>query len=138
MIKDLEVAKNNLSNNTISLAKGEIVYCSNLKGILPMVEFIKNGINLENFSVADLIVGKAVALLFVKCKIANVFAKVISKSGLEILNENNIYVEYDKLTENIINRKCTDICPMEKSVMDTKDPSIAYRLICDTLDALNK
>ena len=130
---DLTVAKQNLENHTISIVKGDIIYVSTKRGISPMVDYIEQGINLKGFSVADVIVGKAVALLFIKEGIVKVFAKVISKAGLEVLNNYKIYVEYETLTDNIINRKGTDICPMEKTVLDIDEPNVAYEKLKKTL-----
>lgn len=70
-----------------------------------MVQLLEQKVDLTGYSVADLIVGKAVAFLFVKAKIKAVYAKVISRQGLKILNQYHIDCEYDNLTEQIINRE---------------------------------
>jgi len=131
--KDLIAVKENLKNHTIVLVKNDKIYISDKKGISPMMDFIEQGLNLNGFSVADIIVGKAVALLFVKEGIVGVFAKVISKAGLEVLNKHNIFTEYETLTDNIINRNGTDICPMEKTVLEIDDPEFAYEKLKETL-----
>ena len=61
-MSDLENAKIALKGHTIALCKGDKILISDKKGITPMVELIDSGINLKGYSVADLIVGKAVAL----------------------------------------------------------------------------
>lgn len=73
---DLQKAKEGLIGHTISLAKDETVLFSEKKGIAPMIDFLSEGVDLTGFSVADLVVGKAVALLFVKSGITRVYAKV--------------------------------------------------------------
>ena len=133
---DLIIAKENLENHTIALVKNDIIYTSEKKGISPMMDYINEGIDLKGFSVADVIVGKAVSFLFVKEGIKSVYAKVISKAGLEVLNKYKIHTEYETLTENIINRKGTDICPMEKAVLEISDPSYAYEKLKETLSLL--
>ena len=50
-----------------------------------MMSSIADGVNLQGYSVADLIVGKAAAMLFVKCGIAGVYAKTLSQSGKAVL-----------------------------------------------------
>lgn len=50
-----------------------------------MMSFIADGVNLQGYSVADLIVGKAATMLFVKCGIAGVYAKTLSQSGKAVL-----------------------------------------------------
>ena len=135
-MNDLQIAKNNLSGHTICLCKnGECLY-SEKKGIAPMMDFIASGANLEDYSVADLVVGKAAALLFVKCGIKNVFAKTLSENGKKILERFGIDYEYETLAEKIINRAGTDICPMEKAVANTDDPEEAFKILKNRLSEL--
>ncbi len=136
-MNNLERAKQLLNNNkTCVLVCGDKVYDSEESGIKPMLNFIENNINLKGFSVADKIVGKAAALLFVQAGITEVFAKTISKAGTEILNKFNIKFEYDILAEYIVNRKGDGICPMEQAVSDTDDPNKAYLLLRAKVEAL--
>ena len=131
---DLQNAKKNLLIHTICLCKDATCLFSDKKGISPMMDFINDNIDLNGYSVADLIVGKAVAFLFVKCNIKNVYAKVLSKSGKEILDKYHIYYEYETITEKIINREGNDICPMEKVVLNIDDAEIAYIKLKEKLD----
>ena len=94
-----------------------------------MMDFIADGANLNGYSVADLIVGKAAAMLFAQCGIVSVFAKTLSKGGKAILERYGIAFDYEVLTEKIMNRTGTDICPMEKAVCDTEDLDEAYLLL---------
>lgn len=94
-----------------------------------MMDFIAAGVDLTGYAVADTVVGKAVALLFIKCGIATVFARTLSKSALKILTQYAVPCEYETLTERIVNRDGTDVCPMEKAVADTDDPEEAYILL---------
>ncbi len=132
-MSDLENAKIALHRHTIVLCKGDKILTSDKKGVTPMVEFIDSGLNLKGYSVADLIVGKAVAMLYVKAGIVAVYAKTISKSAIQVLKNFNISFCYDVLTDKIINRKGDDICPMEKVVSDTDNIDIAYNLIKNKL-----
>lgn len=126
---DLQTAKNNLAGHTICLCKaGNCIY-SEKKGIAPMMGFIEEGVDLHGYSVADLVVGKAAALLFARCGIKSVFAKTLSESGKAILIKYGISFEYETLTEKIINRAGTDICPMEKAVGNTEDSEEGYALL---------
>ncbi|MDE5562244.1 MAG: DUF1893 domain-containing protein [Clostridiales bacterium] len=135
---DLQIAKNNLSGHTICLCKcGECLY-SESRGIAPMMNFIANGVDLSGYSVADVVVGKAAALLFVKCGIKNVYAKTLSRSAKSVLELYGIAYEYETLTERIINRAGTDTCPMEKAVWDTDDSDEAYSILKDKLKAMSE
>ena len=134
---DLQIAKNNLSGHTICLCKdGKCIY-SDKRGIAPMINFIGRGDDLTGYSVADTVVGKAAALLFVKCGIKSVFAKTLSEYGKNVLERYGIKFEYAILTERIINREGTDVCPMEKAVMNTDDPEEAYEILKNKLMELN-
>lgn len=76
--------------------------------------------------------------LFVKCGIIAVYAKVLSKSGKEFLEKHGVYYEYETLTNNIINRDGTDICPMEKAVGNLDDPEEMHRAIAAKIAELKK
>ena len=132
----MENAKIALKGHTIALCKGDKILTSDKKGITPMVEFIDSGINLKGYSVADLIVGKAVAMLYVKAEIVAVYAKTISKPAIQVLKNNHISFYYDILTDKIINRKGNDLCPMEKVVLDIDNVDTAYHLIKNKLKQL--
>ncbi len=101
-----------------------------------MLGFIAQGENLRGYSAADLIVGKAAALLFVKSGVVSVYAKVLSQGGKEVLQKFGVFFEYETLTDNIINRDGTDICPMEKTVANISDPDEAYIALTEKVRSL--
>lgn len=133
---DIQIAKDNLFGHTICLCKEGNCIFSEKRGIAPMMNFIADGVDLAGYSVADVVVGKAVAMLFVKCGIVNVYAKTLSTSGKEILERYGIACEYHTLTDKIINRAGTDLCPMEKTVMHTDDIEEAYLLLKNKLQSM--
>lgn len=123
---DLQTAIDNLDGHTICLCKDGNIITDCKRGIAPMADFLAEGRNLRGYSVADLIVGRAVALLFVKAGIKEVYAKTISEGGAEVLRSRGIPYVYETLTDRIINRQGTDICPMERAVQGVDDPDEAY------------
>ena len=133
---DLQTAKNNLEGHTICLCKDGKCLFSEKRGIAPMMDFIADGVDLSGYSVADLVVGKAAALLFVKCGIKRVFAKTLSESAKRVLELYGVDYEYETLAEKIINRDGTDICPMEKAVSGTDDAEEAYSILQNKLKNL--
>ena len=133
---DLQIAKSNLSGHTICLCKGGKCLYSVRRGIAPMMGFIENGADLRGYSVADVVVGKAAALLFVRSGITHVFARTLSEYGKKILELYGLVYEYEILTERIINRDGTDTCPMEKAVMNTDDPEEAYVILKNKLNEI--
>ena len=132
-MNNLDKAKEMLKDNSLALVKNEKVYLSDLKGVKPLLDFLKNNVDLEGFSLADKVIGKGVAFLILKAKIENVYTKIISKPALDLLIKNDIEVYYDLLIENIINRTKTDLCPIEKAVLDVNDVDIAYQKIINKL-----
>jgi iron complex outermembrane receptor protein len=69
----------------------------------------------------------------VKGRVQEVFACVISKQALDILQQAGIPTTYASLQPHIINRTGTDICPVEKLTASTDDPDEAYELIKEFL-----
>ena len=126
---DLQIAKDNLTGYTICLCKDGSCLYSQSRGISPMMDFIDSGVDLTGYSVADIVVGKAVALLFVKCGIKSVFAKTLSQNAQKIFELFGVEYAYEVLTEKIINRLGTDICPMEKAVANINEPQEAYEVL---------
>ncbi|MBQ8965772.1 DUF1893 domain-containing protein [Ruminococcus sp.] len=133
---DLEIAKVALAGHTICLCKDGKTISDDSKGISPMIGFISRGVDLNGFSVADLIVGKAAAMLFIKAGITAVHGNVMSVGGKDILEQYKIPYSYDTLADSIINRQGTDICPMEKTVAKIFDIDEAYEAICAKLEQL--
>ena len=128
-IADIDKAKECLCENTIALCKGCFSLVSSKRGIAPMMEFIGLGVDLEGFSAADKIVGKAVALLMVKAKISNLYAKILSKPAIRVLDFYGVNYSYDELCDYVVNRRGDGRCPMETAVMDIDDPELAYTVL---------
>lgn len=135
---DLERAKTLLAQNTCVLCKDETLHTSQKTGIAPMLDWLAEGMELTGFSVADKIVGKAAALLFVLAGVNEVYGEVMSEGGLAVLQTHGIPCAYGKLTPYIINRKGDGICPMEQTVQAIDDPELAYEALCETRKILQK
>lgn len=130
---DIELAKENLHGHSICLCRNGEYFTDDGRGISPMMRFIAEGRELSGFSAADVIVGKAAALLFVKAGIAEVYGGTMSRAGAEYLGRHHIPYSYGTLTEKIINRQGTDICPMEKAAAVTDDPEEGYEALRSAL-----
>ncbi len=107
---------------------------STLRGVKPLVEFVKSNKKFEGFVTIDKVVGKATAFLYAKLKVKEVYALVISKPALVVLKQNNISTKYDVLVDNIINRKGNGICPFEEAVLKVTDIETAYKTILQKLE----
>lgn len=126
---DIETAKENLDGHSICLCRGGEIITDDGRGISPMMRFLAERRDLTGYDAADVIVGKAAALLFVKAGIVCVHGKTMSVSARDLLEQHSIPCSYDTLTEKIINRQGTDICPMEKTVEAISDADEAYEAL---------
>lgn len=134
---DIEIAIKQLEGHSICLCKNGSFFTDDERGISPMMRFIAEGIDLKGYCVADLIVGKAAAILFVKAGFSHVHGKVMSKNGMLFLNRHNIPYSYDTLTDKIVNRSNTGICPMEKTVYHIDDVEKGYKALVEKLVELS-
>lgn len=133
---DIELAKNALNGHSIALCRNGELLTDDGRGISPMMKFIAEGRELAGYSAADVIVGKAAAMLFVKSGIICVHGSTMSRAGKEFLEFHGIPCTYDVLTDRIINRSGTDICPMEKTVVDISDAEAGYNALRQRIEEM--
>ncbi len=135
MTTDLQNAKTLLSDNnyTCVLCKDERTITSTERGVKSLVELVDGAENLNGFSDADKIVGKAAAMLYVLLGVKEVYAEVLSRAGAEVFANHKIACEYGELAEQIINRNGDGICPMEKAVQEIYDPALGLKAIKNKL-----
>lgn len=114
------------------------VIVSSERGIKPLMKLIAEKVDVNGFCLADKIIGKAAAFLAVKLKIKEVYGEVMSKAGAETLEKFNIKCSYKILTDKIINREGTGICPMENAVKDIEDAQKGYIALKNKLESLIK
>ena len=139
MSESLNLAKKMLLEEglTCVFIKDNAIYKSKQRGVLPLIEWYDQGLNLKDFSVADKVVGKAAAFLYVILEIKELYADVISKSALELLIKNNINVNFGLLVDYIRNRTNTGFCPMEQATINIDSPEEAVVAIKNKINELN-
>ena len=135
---DLEKAKTELDAGeyTCVLALGESIYTSTFRGVRPLVSWYESGLELCGYSAADKVVGKATAFLYILLGVRSLYASVISRPALELLESAHIKIEYGTLTDNIINRAGDGICPFEAAVLDISTPEDAYAAILEKMRSM--
>jgi len=69
---------------------------------------------LRGATVADKVTGKGAAALIALGEAAGLYAEVISRPALELLEKAGIDTDYGMCVPNIINRAGTGICPVEQ------------------------
>ena len=84
-VTDLERARQLLPGHSIALCRGGELLTDDARGIAPMMNLLAAGQDLHGFSVADLVVGRAAALLFVRAGIVAVYAATLSCGGRDVL-----------------------------------------------------
>lgn len=122
---------------TCVLVAGEQIFSSRQRGVKPLVQFLQQGCIPPQAHGADKVVGKATAYLYVLLQVRALYAQVISKPALAVLQDHGIFVQYRTLTENIINRTGDGICPFEQAVLEVCDPQSAYHAILQKMDAMH-
>ena len=137
-MKNLENAKKILKdgNFTCVLCKDGTTYTTTERGVKPLVRWLTEETNLQGFSAADKVVGKATAYLYCLLGVKSVYAPVISTAALEVLRRHGIHTEFDLEADFIWNRRKTGPCPMESAVREISDPREAYAAILQTLAAI--
>jgi hypothetical protein len=134
-MRDVEVAKGILGNKgvTLVIVKEEKVLfesdSSGIRGLLQAIEKLKK--EMFGSSVADRVVGRAAALLLAYSHVNEVYASVLSREGLKVLEENRIKVEYLDLVQTVLDRTGKNICPFEKFSSEIKSLDKAYEQLKD-------
>ena len=95
---------------------------------------IKNIIHLADHGfrggvVADIVVGKAAAMVMAYMEVESIWANLISLPAIEVLERFNIPCQYETSVDYIINRRGDGLCPMEQKVINLTDPKEAYELL---------
>lgn len=139
MIDELTYAKEMLKRGgyTLVICSSGKVQVSGERGIKPLLQIAESGEDWNGAYAADKIVGKAAAMLYVLLGVKAVFAEVLSESAKEVFEQNKIEYAFEALTEKIINRQGTGLCPMEQAVADVENPADAIRAINEKISELN-
>ena len=139
MLDELTYAKKmlQLGGYTLVVCGEGNVFVSEDRGIRPLLSLIGEE-QWIGACAADQIVGKAAAMLYVLLGVKAVYAEVLSESARAVLQANGIVYDCHTLTEQIINREGSGICPMERAVAALEHPADAPAAIHSALEALKK
>lgn len=143
----LPMSENDLISEMIALVEagdscvlaknGVIIARDKGRGISPLLRVLDNG-KLEGAIVADKIIGRAAAAICVLGGAKVVYANVMSEGAKALLDKHGIKASTAKITDEIINRDKTGICPMEKAVKELTDPSEMVKAIRQTVKEMTK
>jgi len=138
MNDNLLQAKEKLAEGTYTcvLIRESVTYISTERGVKPLLNWLTSGMNLQGFSAADKVVGKAAAFLYVLAGVREVYAPVMSKAAIDVLEAHGIATYCDSAVKAIINRAKTGMCPMEQAVWSISEPNAALTAIRQRLATL--
>lgn len=126
----LQTAKDALLNEGTTFAAVSAdgrIRTSDKKGIAPIMQIFREEPSFfEGAVVADLVIGKAAALLLAKGKISQLHTRILSEHAKKSLEDNNIPFSYDTLVPHIVNRTGDGMCPMEQTVLEISDVEEAF------------
>ncbi|MGA2309351.1 MAG: DUF1893 domain-containing protein [Candidatus Bathyarchaeia archaeon] len=141
-MEDLRIAKKRLGEEglTLSIVKDEQVLFETashgISGVLRAIQEL--GERLNGASVADKIVGKAIALLCLYARIEGVYGTVMSREAKKLFEENKVHAEWDELIGNILDKCKSATCPFERLTAGITDPEEAYKKLKALQDSLKQ
>ena len=137
MNRDLEQAKKLLLEDSLAfivINNGQIIGTSVGKGVVDLLALVESqAAKLTGASLADKLVGKAVAAMVCHVGIKAVYTPVISRAALEMLRQHNIRPEYDELVPMILSRDGVMRGPLEQLLLEINDPAQAVAVVSDFL-----
>lgn len=102
-------------------------YTSKYNGIRPLLQPLNADKSFfEDAIVIDKVIGKSAAFLLILGKVKKVHAMIMSEHAKNLLEKYNIVYSYDRLVPYIENNLKTDMCPMEKTVLNIEDVNEAF------------
>ncbi len=123
---DVELARQALQRDALAFAlvkDGVLLRTGAREGIgelLQAVEALGDGV--RGASLADKIVGKAVAMVARAAGLRAVYATLASQAALDALAPDEIPLTYERLVPLILNKRNDGPCPMERLTLPLTDP----------------
>ncbi len=95
--------------------------------ILDIKDILHNNENaLKDAIIADKVIGKVAGSILTIAGVKEIYADVISKYAIPVLEKNNVKYEYREKVDYIINNDKTGMCPMENKYKDENDIKKIY------------
>jgi hypothetical protein len=139
-MNDLETAKTQLIQNHLTLIfikNNNILFktkSQRISGFLTAIQELDR--KLEDASVADKVVGRAVALLCAYAGIKAIYAETLSMKAFGVLEKSGIACEWKALVDTILDTNRKDVCPFEKAAAKISNPKDAYEKFKDLQNKL--
>jgi hypothetical protein len=139
-MNDIETAKTQLIQNHLTLIfikNNNILFKTKshrISGFLTAIQDLDR--KLENASVADKVVGRAVALLCAFSRIKAIYAETLSMKAVDVLEKAGVTYEWKGLVDTILDTNKNDVCPFEKTAAQISSPKDAYEKFKDLQNRL--
>lgn len=121
---------------TCAIIKGQDIFTSTDRGVLPLLKLVDAGKSASGFSAADRVLGRGSAFLYIILGVTEIYAKVISLGAIELLKKNGITIYFKRSVRTVMNRSADGPCPIESALEGVEDPKIAVEVIKNTLQKL--
>jgi len=116
---------------------GELIFQSAEKGIKPHLDaFRELGDKLHGTIMVDKIVGRAAAFLIVHARAAEVHAVVLSKPGMEVLEQYAVPYVKETLVDHVLTVDGQIYCPFESMVQGIDNVDKAYEAIINKMKSM--
>lgn len=89
----------------------------------------ENQYALKGAVIADKVIGKVASSILTVAGVKEIYANVISKHAIPVLEQNNIKYEYKNITDYVQNNDKTGMCPMENKYKDESNIQKIYKEI---------
>jgi hypothetical protein len=139
-MNDLETAKTQLIQNHLTLIfikNNNILFKTKshrISGFLTAIQEL--GRKLEDASVADKVVGRAVALLCAYARIKAIYAETLSMKAVDVLEKAGVTYEWKGIVDTILDTNKNDVCPFEKTAAQISSPKDACEKFKDLQNRL--
>ncbi|MCC8123010.1 MAG: DUF1893 domain-containing protein [Oscillospiraceae bacterium] len=121
----------------VVMRDGVVIHKASGNGVKPLMALVDGAPELlRDAFVIDKIIGKAAAMLLVKCGASQVHGVVMSEAACAYLERHGVAVSFGRCIDVISNRTGNGICPLEQSVLEIDDPEEGYQALKQTISRL--
>lgn len=132
MCDDLDIAKRYLQEgySVAAVKHGVLLGAVNGRGVKPFIGlFLRLGAQLEGSSVADRVVGRAVALAALSAGCALVHGNLMAETAVDLFREHGTGFSFDRFVPVILDRTGREPCPVERLSHDVSDIDALLRAL---------
>lgn len=121
-----EILNEKKASLVVAFSNGEIkeYYQNRIKDIKEILK--ENHEALQGAIIADKVIGKVASSILTIAGVKEIYANVMSKYAITVLEENHIKYEYNILVDYVENNDKTGMCPMENKYKNEKDINKIY------------